>query len=107
MSCFCSGKTVINGDGRQTRDFVHINDVTTALLHASIWDSNIYNIGSGVEVSIAGLYELIANGKPAEYVEPVNEIYRSVADTEFTKNTVGWEPTVLLSELKGQEICEA
>ena len=50
------------GDGRQTRDFVFVKDVVTALLAAMRKDARrpaVYNICSGTQVSVLGLARLI------------------------------------------------
>ena len=55
-------KPVIYGDGSQTRDFVYVKDVVQALLQAAQTDRNagdVFNIGSGSQVSINRLWELI------------------------------------------------
>lgn len=49
------------GDGEQTRDFVFVGDVAKATLMAMKVDSsrNIMNIGTGKEISVNGLFEMI------------------------------------------------
>ena len=51
----------IYGSGLQTRDFVHVSDVVAANLAASEaeWTGS-FNVGTGVETSIAELYSLMA-----------------------------------------------
>ncbi|MBD9559537.1 NAD-dependent epimerase/dehydratase family protein [Ensifer sp. ENS03] len=52
----------IHGDGRQTRDFVHVDDVVEAVLHAlGRWDTGarIVNVCSGVETSISDLARIM------------------------------------------------
>ena len=59
-----SGKPLtIHGDGSQTRDFIHINDVSNAFLKASISDSHsmILNIGSGKRISILEIAKMVSN----------------------------------------------
>ena len=74
ISIFCeriaAGLPVsIFGDGRQTRDFVYVADVSRALLAAMALkpaDSPVFNICTGIPTSVAGLAGLIAElaGKP-------------------------------------------
>ncbi len=64
---------LIYGDGHQTRDFVFVKDVVKALLLAAQSDQtagNVYNIGSGDQVTINRLWELIA-ALSGEQSEPV------------------------------------
>jgi UDP-glucose 4-epimerase len=65
------GSLVIFGDGKQTRDFVYVDDVIEALAVAATApgvDSEIINIGSGRETSIRELAALVGRitGKPVE-----------------------------------------
>jgi UDP-glucose 4-epimerase len=56
------GSIVVHGDGRQTRDYVYIDDVVDALFAASTApnvDRLVINVGSGVETSINRLVELL------------------------------------------------
>ena len=54
-------ETVIYGDGNQTRDFVYVGDVVTAMLAAANSSAGgIYNIGSGVATTIRELHGLCA-----------------------------------------------
>ena len=54
---------VINGDGSQTRDFVHVRDVIRAFLMAGATDltpmGEVVNIGSGVETRIDTLAKIM------------------------------------------------
>lgn len=48
----------INGDGLQTRDYVHVSDVVRANLAAAGQRGfKIYNVGTGAETSVVELYE--------------------------------------------------
>lgn len=99
-------KLVIFGDGRQTRDFVYIEDVLNALKNCLTWDSGIYNIGTGEEITIEGLWRLLRKEEPTFKFFPIgwNDIFRSCADISFTTSQTGWKPTVLISELSKEEI---
>jgi UDP-glucose 4-epimerase len=50
----------INGSGEQTRDYVFVEDVVRANMAASELDlDGIYNVGTGVETSVNGIYALL------------------------------------------------
>jgi len=53
----------IHGDGLQTRDYVHVSDVVAANLAAAGLPEGVgfrvYNVGTGVEVSVVELYEVL------------------------------------------------
>src|SRR3954468_16062293 len=52
--------TAIFGDGSQTRDFVFVGDVAAALLAAGDGPAGVYNVGTGIETSVAELHALSA-----------------------------------------------
>jgi len=75
VSIFCDrmlrGEAVdIFGDGRQTRDFIHVSDVVEYLLRAMespSTDGAVYNICTGNPIAIADLGELIAELRGCEF----------------------------------------
>src|SRR5690606_31502183 len=57
------GSVILNGDGTQTRDFVYVDDVVTALSRAAEAtgvDGQIINVGSGEETALQDLITEIA-----------------------------------------------
>ena len=95
---------VINGDGKQTRDFVYVRDVARAnllaLTHKLTGD---INISTGIETSINTIFHEInkttSSGVPEVHEAPMpGEQLRSVLSFEKAKRVLGWEPTVPLSE---------
>ncbi len=96
---------VIYGDGRQTRDFVYVEDVARANLLALEREEarGAINIGTGVETSINKLYELMCSlvGRcpPPRYAPPrPGDVRRSAADTERARRLLGWQPRTTLRE---------
>ncbi|MEM8961525.1 MAG: NAD-dependent epimerase/dehydratase family protein [Acidobacteriota bacterium] len=56
------GTARINGDGEQTRDYVHVSDVVAANLGAlELPGFHILNVGTGRETSVVELYGTLAN----------------------------------------------
>jgi len=96
----------IYGDGKQTRDFIYIDDVVEGLILAatkSEGNGEVYNIASGKETSINELVDLLNNvlGKniKPEHVDPVpGDIRFSVADVSKAKQELGYSPNVDLKE---------
>lgn len=95
----------IDGDGSQTRDFVHVRDIVQANLRAAVTDSvgEAFNIGSGHSVSIEELAKQIVEttGSSSElmYTEPrPGDIPRSRADISKAEELLDYEPTVTLEE---------
>ena len=95
----------INGDGLQTRDFVHIDDVIRANIFAM--DSNInhkfFNVGSGSSISILDLANLIigASGlslKPIHGPELSGDVRATQADIKLIRKLLNWEPKTNLAD---------
>jgi UDP-glucose 4-epimerase len=93
---------VIFGDGNQTRDFIFVKDIVRAnLLAAENHCNGIFNIGSGVEVSLNQLLQIIfktmhiKNIKPIYEKERIGDIKRSFADISRGKN-FGFTPKYVL-----------
>jgi UDP-glucose 4-epimerase len=98
------GQPQINGDGKQTRDYVFVGDVVRAnLLALSYGKSDIFNIGTGIETDVNALFQNIralANSKCKELHAPAKkgEQLRSVLDTKKIKTILNWSPQVELEE---------
>ena len=60
MRLLAGDPPVINGDGLQTRDYVHVHDVVRANLAAVDGPAGIYNIGTGVETDVNAIYRMLA-----------------------------------------------
>jgi UDP-glucose 4-epimerase len=94
---------VVYGDGTQTRDFVHVDDVVTANLHAATTEhvGESYNVGTGESITIQQLAEEIL--QITESTSPLNydegrpgDIQHSVADITKTRELLGFDPSVTL-----------
>ncbi len=90
---------VINGDGTQTRDYVHVHDVVRANLAAVDGPPGIYNIGTGIETDVNTLYQMLAEATgvttTAEHgpAKP-GEQRRSCLDTGGTRERLGWSAAI-------------
>ncbi len=94
---------VINGDGKQTRDFVYVEDVARAniLAMTSKTSESIFNIGTGIESSINQVFnhlkEIINPSiKEKHSAHKKGEQQRSVIDDSQAKKILHWEPQILL-----------
>jgi UDP-glucose 4-epimerase len=92
---------VINGDDQKTRDFVYVEDVARANMVAMTSKTSdcIFNIGTGIEISInqlvshlKGIINLFTEEKhgPAKQ----GEQKRSVIDYNKARNILHWKPEV-------------
>lgn len=95
----------VEGEGTQTRDFVHVSDVVRANLAAATTDAvgESYNVGTGEETSILTLAESVrdAVGSDSDVVHVEgrdSDIPRSVADLSKARESLGYEPTVSLDD---------
>lgn len=95
---------ILNAGGRQTRDFIHIDDVVdanTKVLNTQV--SGVFNISSGAESTIIELIDIfnkkfstslsIQNASPTE-----NEIKRSCLSNEKARKILGWFPSINLEQ---------
>lgn len=100
-----AGETpTINGDGKQTRDFVYVKDVVRANVIALQKTPNkVYNVSSARQISIIQLYHIISkqlgfdkspNFAPAR----PGEVRFSALDYGRAKKELGWMPEYSFEE---------
>jgi UDP-glucose 4-epimerase len=96
-----AGKPVqINGTGKQTRDFVNVEDVVKANLLAA--QKNVvgeFNIGTGKETDVNTVFRKLAKltgyKLPERHgVAAVGEVMRSALDARKAKEMLGWVSSV-------------
>ena len=95
----------IFGTGEQTRDFLYVEDCASFIIKAS-FDENavgdIFNAGTGKDVSINDLAMMIANDeKKIEHIEhhhPQAEIMRLVCNPRKAEEVLGWKPKTTLEQ---------
>lgn len=90
---------VIHGDGRQTRDFVHVSDVASLVSLMCIDHEVIgtFDVGTGVETSILDLASMFG-GRTLHVAPREGDVRRSVARSEPDLTAAGWEPRIRLRE---------
>ncbi|AFO56739.1 UDP-glucose 4-epimerase [Natrinema sp. J7-2] len=94
----------VEGDGSQTRDFVHVDDVVQAnLLAATAEETGTFNVGTGESVSILELAEIVRDlsGSDPEitYTEArAGDIDRSRASVSNIESSLGFEPSLSLED---------
>lgn len=95
----------VHGDGTQTRDFVHVDDVVAAFRRAAVADvaGGAFNVGTGESVTVRELAERVreAVGSDSEvvHVDPrPGDVHRSCADVSAARDALGYEPSVGLDE---------
>jgi UDP-glucose 4-epimerase len=96
-------QTLVFGDGGQSRDFVHVEDVVAAVLAAAGVSGGTFNVGTGVETTVNELHRLCAETLGVE-VEPQHQAARpgdarrSVLDVTRAGRELGWRPQVPLAD---------
>lgn len=95
----------VNGDGSQTRDFVHVDDIVQANLDAATTPNvgAAYNVGTGDTVTIMELAELVRSAAGSD--SPIvtgdarpGDIQHSCADTTAATDGLGFNSTITLDE---------
>ena len=89
----------IVGNGNQTRDFIHVQDLVQALLKVAMSKkvNEIYNIGSGKEIKVNHIAKLIG-GKKVYIPKRPGEPNRSVADISKIKKDLNWRPKISIEK---------
>ena len=96
---------LIFGIGNQIRDFVFVEDVAQANIHAMKSDvkKGFFNVGSGTIISIKEIAEhmlkITKNDMEPTYLDPLEgDILQSQADIQNVKNDLNWLPKKELRE---------
>lgn len=107
-----NGKTLeIYGDGQQTRDFIHTDDLTRAIFLAATESDvggEVFQIATNSETTINELADLIVETLDKEiglenvdvcHKDPrAGDVRRNYSDTSKAENVLGWVPIVGLAE---------
>jgi nucleoside-diphosphate-sugar epimerase len=91
---------VINGDGTQERDFIHVNDICVAIYHTMLW-GNTYepiDIGTGVATSVLQLAKIFDHKFTFHPRSSIIGTSRNVADTENAKKFIAFSSKLKLEE---------
>jgi UDP-glucose 4-epimerase len=93
---------VINGDGRQTRDFVFVDDVVDALVRAGGRGSGlVINVGTGTQTPLRDVWQLVggpSGAAPTSAPAPVDELVRFAVSPVRARIHLGWSPWTDLPE---------
>jgi UDP-glucose 4-epimerase len=91
------------GDGSQTRDFTHVDDIVRGLeLAADRELTGVYNLGTGEQYSFDHLVEVL-NDELGTDIDPVYEdnpipedvyVHDTMADASKMREATGWEPQI-------------
>jgi UDP-glucose 4-epimerase len=109
ISAFCTNgiqgePLTVYGDGKQTRDYVYVDDCVAAFLAAADYGrAGTWNIGTGTEVNVLDLADLVVGftGHRSQRVfapARVGELSRSALASERAAQDLGWRPAVSLAD---------
>lgn len=94
----------VYGDGRQTRDFVFVEDVAEAVARAAEVDAvGVFNVGTGVAIDILELADAIVKltgGDAGHRFEPLRagDVRSSTAEIARVAEALDWKPARSLAE---------
>lgn len=106
----------VNGDGSQTRDFIHIDDLTRAIRLAGTTpglSGALYQVATGEETSVNELLALMQGhfaraGLPEIKLQSADrsaaDVLRNFADASKAKREMGWQPQKSLDEGLGETL---
>jgi UDP-glucose 4-epimerase len=100
------GSLVVHGDGSQTRDYVYVDDVVSAMVAASTApgvSGLVINVGSGVETSVRDLVKLVleATGAKPEVLynaQSSGGVSRMAADVRASREKLNFAPSIKLED---------
>ena len=100
------GTLVMHGDGGQTRDYVYVDDVVSAMIAAATApgiNRLVINIGSGIETSIRELVRVVGEVTGAKTEVITNPrtspgVSRMRADLSLAREKLGYQPRFTLPE---------
>ena len=106
MSALMSTPLTVYGEGQQTRSFCYVDDLIKALVAMMATDHAVtgpINLGNPGEFTIKELADIVIalTGATAgiDYLPlPVDDPVRRQPDITRARQTLGWEPTISLSE---------
>jgi UDP-glucose 4-epimerase len=98
--------STIFGDGQQSRDFTHVDNIVEANLLAARAEhtaGNVLNIACGQAVTVNETIDAIneltgKNIKPIHTDSQTGDVKHSLADITLAKKTIGYKPTVSFNE---------
>jgi UDP-glucose 4-epimerase len=90
----------LRGEGKPTRDYVHVDDVARAfVLAAESGKPGVFNVGTGVQTSTARVLEILQEAagtaiEPRQEALKEGELRASALDSGRIGSELGWSPTV-------------
>ncbi|MEM6979428.1 MAG: SDR family oxidoreductase [Planctomycetota bacterium] len=107
VSLVLDGKRpIVYGDGEQSRDFVHVDDVVAVNLAAATHPNapgGVFNVGRGESTTLLQLLDEL-RGLMGKTIDPdfqparAGDVRQSLADISLLRNRLGFEPSVSMAD---------
>jgi UDP-glucose 4-epimerase len=100
----------IHGDGRQTRDFIYVEDIVSAIMRAATAagvGGEVFQIASNAETTVGELAEKLVTSLRAHGIAPpairhaerrIGDVTRNFSDTRKARARLDWRPEVSLDD---------
>jgi UDP-glucose 4-epimerase len=93
----------INGNGTQSRDFVHVDDVVNANIMSMNSDvtHEFFNVGTNSSITVRDLAKTVIEASGLD-IEPIfgpgleGDVDKTIANIDLIKQKIGWKPSVML-----------
>ena len=91
---------VLRGEGKPTRDYVHVSDVARAFVAAADGArAGTFNVGTGKQTSTAELLDILQSAagtaiEPRQEALQAGELRASALDASRIERELGWTPTI-------------
>ena len=106
VACLQGERPTIHGDGEQSRDFTHVENVVQANLAAARTpeaSGQVFNVACGERFSVNELFRAIQKATGAKGIEPsyvparTGDVKHSLASIDAARKVLGYEPRVTLA----------
>jgi len=101
----------VDGDGEQTRDFIHVSDIVEALIKAAETETDLKPmiLSSNTETSINQLYGTVARllsfkKPPKKAPAKIGDVRRMWYDNTRAKKVLKWSPKITLMEALKKDV---
>ena len=91
----------ITADGKQRRDFTHIDDIVDGLVRCAgpKFKADFFELGRGINFSLNEIADMFGKDYPREYIPARKGEYdRTLCDYSVAELKLGWKPTKNLEE---------
>ena len=94
----------VHGDGELKRDYIHVSDIARGVIASmeSKVKSEIFNLGTGTNISVNSVVDILRETMPdvvVEHVEkPKGYANETLADISKAKKLLGWEPKIVQAD---------